>query len=128
MMNYIRGDMARASRMGAVTDFSLSEKWGSLFVPRIKPFRTIPEEEVLFYAELKKFGTGKKWCPYKSGVRVDVLKFLNELDEKYPGVKFSVLETFDKLVPAIRKFVKTEAIPNDQNLLKLTAESFKAAT
>ena len=111
MMNYIRGDIARASRMGAVTNFSLSEDWGSLFIPRIKPFRMIPEEEVMLYAKLMNFGTDVKWCPYKSGVRKDVLIFLNELNKKYPGVKFSILETFDKLVPQFRKLAKTEAKP-----------------
>ena len=108
LMNYIRGDLGRASRMSAVTNFSLSEEWGSLFVPRIKPFRMIPEEEVALYAKIMKFGTSEKWCPYKSGVRKDVLIFLNQLDEKYPGVKFSILETFDKIVPNIRNIVRTE--------------------
>ncbi|MFH1445656.1 MAG: TIGR00269 family protein [Nanoarchaeota archaeon] len=106
LMNYIRGDMPRASRLGMITNFSISEDTGSLFVPKIKPLRLLPEEEAELYAKIKKLDAVEKKCPYNSGLRSDALKFVNELEEKYPGVRYSILETFDKFLPIIRNQVK----------------------
>ena len=36
MMNYVRGDVLRASRLGPVTEYSRTRKGGKVFIPRIK--------------------------------------------------------------------------------------------
>ncbi|UCG95714.1 MAG: TIGR00269 family protein [archaeon] len=106
LMNYIRGDMFRAARMGPVTDWSLTKKKGSLFVPRIRPIREIPGNEVSLYIRLKGLDVFKGERPLPGGIREGVEKFLNRLEKKYAGIEFSILHTFDKILPSIRKGVK----------------------
>jgi uncharacterized protein (TIGR00269 family) len=106
LMNYIRGDMARAARMAAVTDSSLSKKHGRLFIPRIKPLREIPERETALYAYLRDFEIYEGRCRFAGGVRFDTKDFINKIEDKYPGIKFSILETFDKLNPFMRKLAE----------------------
>jgi uncharacterized protein (TIGR00269 family) len=104
ILNYVRGDLYRAGRMGPVTDWSLTRKKGKLFVPRIKPFREIPEKESAIFSILAGFDLCWEKCPYAGGIRFDAKEFINNLEKKYPGIKFTILETFDKLLPHIRDF------------------------
>ncbi|MEE9406109.1 MAG: TIGR00269 family protein, partial [Candidatus Aenigmarchaeota archaeon] len=104
MMNYMRGDLFRAARMGPITDWSLTKEKGNLFIARIKPLRLIPEREAALYAILKGFGADFSECPHISGIRFEVRDFINGMEDKYSGVKYSILETFEKLLPGIRKF------------------------
>jgi len=106
LMNFFRGDLLRAGRLGTKTDAALSEKHGNLFIPRIKPLRFIPEKEVTLYAVLKKLPYSDLECPYAQGMRFDVRDFLNEMENKHPGMKFALLEGYDKIVPAISKAVQ----------------------
>lgn len=104
ILNYVRGDLYRASRMGPVTDWSLRKEKGKLFIPRIKPLREIPEKESAIFSILMGFDLCWDKCPYAGGIRFDAKDFINNLEKKYPGIKFTVLETFDKLLPHIRDF------------------------
>jgi uncharacterized protein (TIGR00269 family) len=104
LMNYIRGDLYRAARMGPITDWSMRKGKGKLFVPRIKPFREIPEKESAIFSILMGFELCWDKCPYAGGIRFYAKDFVNDLEYKYPGTKFTVLETFDKLLPHIRDF------------------------
>jgi uncharacterized protein (TIGR00269 family) len=109
MMNYMRGDLMRAARMGPITNWSLSKKRGDLFVPRIKPLRTIPERECALYAMLMGIGVDWSECPHISGIRFDVRDFINDMEDKYAGIKYNILETFEKLLPSVRDITsKTE--------------------
>jgi len=129
IMNYIRGDMAKASRMGAVTDYSIAKIKGNVFVPRIKPLREIPEKEVGLYAMLNDLEVQEDECPYASGIRFEVRDFLNNMEAAHPGVKFSVLETFNKMLPLVRNFIEKQGIeiklcekcgePSSQDVCKL---------
>jgi len=129
LMNYIRGDMAKASRMGAVTDYSTAKSGGEKFVPRIKPLRSIPEKEVGLYAVLKGLEVQEDECPYADGIRFEVRDFLNNLEAKHSGIKFSVLETFDRMRPIIRELFEKQKIeitlckncgePSSQEVCKL---------
>lgn len=110
MMNYLRGDMVKASRLGAITNWSTSKKGGELFVPRIKPLRNIPEKEVGLYAILVGLEVQEDQCPYASGIRFEVRDFLNNLESKHPGTKFAILETFDKLIPVMRELVNKQGL------------------
>ena len=106
LLNYVRGDMARAARMAAVTDLSRSKELGELFIPRIKPLREVPENEAALYAKFKGFDISKGECEFAGGVRFDTEVFVNDMEAKYPGVKFSILETFDKLNPYMRQLAE----------------------
>ncbi|VVB59233.1 tRNA 2-thiocytidine biosynthesis protein TtcA [uncultured archaeon] len=100
MANYIRGDLLRGVRLGA-NAFSVQDR---RFVPRIKPLREVPEKEVALYAILKGLNPDLAECPYaEESFRWDVRNILNELEAKYPGTKYSVLRTFDRIKPALGK-------------------------
>jgi uncharacterized protein (TIGR00269 family) len=108
LLNYMRGDLPRASRMGPVTDWSRRKRLGERFVPRIKPLREVPEKEIALYVLLK--GYDIKWdeCPYAGGVRFDARDFINSMEDKYPGIKYTMLYTFDKINPCVREVSKRE--------------------
>lgn len=106
LMNYIKGDLARAGRMEAVTSWSTESDKGELFVPRIKPLREIPEREVALYSQLMGFDIMEGHCPHAGGLRFDVRDFINSMEMKYPGTKFNILETFDRLNPCIKKVAR----------------------
>lgn len=106
MMNYVRGDVLRASRLGPITEYSRSKAGGKLFIPRIKPLRWIPENETELYAKLKKLPFRPKECKYRGGLRIDVEKVLDMLEKKHVGVAFTVISTFDTMLPGIRKSIK----------------------
>lgn len=108
MLNYIRGDLARAGRMEAVTSWSTEKEKGGLFVPRIKPLREIPERETALYAHLRGFDILEGHCPHAGGIRFEVRGFINSMELKHPGTKFNILETFDKLNPCIKKVVEEQ--------------------
>ena len=105
MMDYIRGDLVRLARMGG--EAVVSHK---LFVPRIKPFREIPEKEIGLYAILSGLEVQEDECPFLEGPRFRVRDFLNDLEAESPGIKFSVLKTFEKLLPHVRGIVKREGV------------------
>ncbi len=106
VMDYLRGDLVRLSRMGSGEPIVRSE----LFVPRIKPFREIPEKEIGLYAILAGLEIQDNECPYLEGPRFRVRDFLNDLEAESSGTKFSVLKTFERLLPSVRDIVKKEKV------------------
>lgn len=117
MLNYLKGNLSRASRLSGLLK-PCTKTGKKLFIPRIKPLRDVPEADIALYAKLQaqKNPTFKqnftKKCPYKGGLRVEVENFLNDMERKYPGIKFSFLETFDKIKPCIEKLMHTESDMN----------------
>lgn len=91
MLNYIRGDLSRLSRL----DPNIKDREG--FVPRIKPLREIPEKEVTIYSLIHDFEAQIAECPYMSGLRTDIGEFLNNLESKHPTTKFKILRMFERL-------------------------------
>ena len=71
-------------------------------VPRIKPLRDIPEKEAALYAHVNKIVNSRDECPYVSGIRFEVRDFLNDMESKHTGTKFSFVKTFDAMLPVIR--------------------------
>ena len=66
-----------------------------LTVPRIKPLIYIPERECAYYCELKGLPYHLGSCPYSvEDFRGLVKDFLNDSEEKYPGIKFNVLKSY----------------------------------
>jgi len=103
LMNFMRGDLLRAGRMGTLTDES--SRKGAGFVPRIKPLRFIPEKETALYAILKGLPYSDTECPYIGGMRPEVREFLNDMENRYTGTKFALLDSYDKISPHIKKSV-----------------------
>ncbi len=107
MANYIRGDILRGARLGAKAFIAKTDA----FIPRIKPLRNIPEKECALYVLLKKIDADFGECPYASeSFRWSVRDVINDLEAKYPGTKFSIVRTYDRLQPAIQSQIGTGKI------------------
>lgn len=107
LTNYIKGDIKRSIRLGARAWVIEDER----FVPRIKPLREIPENETALYVLLKGIKVDFNRCPYSiEAFRGDIKDFIINLEEKYPGIKFSILRTFDNIRPLLKKGIKLDKI------------------
>jgi uncharacterized protein (TIGR00269 family) len=73
-------------------------------VQRIKPFCEIPEKETALYAFIKKIRFQDMPCPYASeAMRNDIRVFLNRMEQKHTGIKFTIFKSIEKIRPAIEK-------------------------
>jgi uncharacterized protein (TIGR00269 family) len=100
VMNYVRGDLARTARMGAKVGTVKSP----LFVPRIKPLRDSPENEVKAYAKIRKLPFEPSRCPYSGeAFRGTIRKAIDEIDQNHPGTKFQILKSTDQLIKILRE-------------------------
>jgi len=105
ILNLIHGDVYKLGRI----DPEAPEAEG--FIPRVKPFREIPEAEVAFYAYLTGVKFQSKPCPYAGyALRGEVRWFLNRLEARHPGIKFTLYHSFEKLKPLVRSGVKAEIL------------------
>lgn len=94
LMNFFRGDTKRLTRMGFVRKKSAHSKW----VKRIKPLQRVLERETVAYALTNNIHVDFAECPHVTDAfRVKVRDILNELENSYPGTKYTVLSTFDDL-------------------------------
>ena len=99
LMNFIRGDLDRIARMGAIVGVIKNEK----FIPRIKPLRECPEEEVRIYAGLKGIEFETSRCPYsEDAFRRTIREVIDRIEERHPGSKFQILKSTDQLIPILR--------------------------
>jgi uncharacterized protein (TIGR00269 family) len=91
-LSVLRGDLRALSRVKPVQELVEG------FVQRVKPFREILEREVALYAHLESIRFQGFSCPYlESSMRSDVRRFLNELERKHAGVKYSLYRSFEKI-------------------------------
>jgi cytoplasmic tRNA 2-thiolation protein 1 len=94
LLNILRGDLNRLAMM---------DPGGRAlpgFVRRIKPYCEIPERESALHAYLAGLDFQSLPCPYASeAMRNDIRDFLNRMEEKRPGTKFTIYRTALKLAP-----------------------------
>ncbi|OYT54247.1 MAG: TIGR00269 family protein [Candidatus Altiarchaeales archaeon ex4484_2] len=99
LMNYIRGDLERIERMGA--NVGVLKDAG--FVPRIKPLRECPVEEILEYAKIKEIPFYSKRCPYSGeAFRQTIRKVIDLLEDNHPGSRFQILNSTDNLTKKLK--------------------------
>lgn len=92
LMNYLTGDIERLHRLNGNAAHND-------FIKRIKPLSRLPEKEVMLYALLNDLHIATDECPYSgTNFRSDVRDFLNMLEETRPGIKFSVISGWEKLI------------------------------
>lgn len=91
LMNIIRNSWDKIVRLGPVT--GVVEH--SLFVKRVKPFIEVLEKETTIYALINGLIEPEFYeCPYVTyNMRVLIRRFLNEFEEKFPGIKYSLLRS-----------------------------------
>lgn len=91
LMNVFRNEPFRLARFGPTS--GLFEEEG--FVPRIRPLFKIPEKEIALYSILNNIKTTFVECPYvNESFRHYVRNFINDLESRYPGTKFNILNNF----------------------------------
>ena len=98
LMNIMRNEPSRLARLSEplVQD--------NKFVSRIKPLMLTPEKEVAIYALLKGLELDGLECPYaRFAFRAHVRRMVNETEEKYPGTKFKIVNSFLEMEQALRK-------------------------
>lgn len=90
MMNMLRNEQSlmRFNPVGGDAD-------DGMFVMRIRPLFRIPEKEIALYAVLRGFKSTFVECPYVvEGFRPYVRDFINNLESRYPGTKFKLLNSY----------------------------------
>ncbi len=93
LMNMGRNDLLRLLRIGPKPIRDLPG-----FVPRVKPLRYIPEEEITLYAFLKNMPPFEQECPYvELSLRGKIRQFLNDLEKAQPGFKYNLVKSIDNL-------------------------------
>jgi len=93
LLNMLHGDPLRITRSGPV----LKDPRGK-FMPRIKPLCDIPEKEVMLYAYLTGLDFQSVACPHgHEALRNDIRAFLNQMEVKHPGTKFTLLRSAGRL-------------------------------
>jgi uncharacterized protein (TIGR00269 family) len=105
LLNLMHGDPMRIVRTGPV----LKDPRGK-FLPRIKPLCDIPEKEIVLYAYLNGFEFQSVECPHgHEALRNDIRAFLNQMEQRHPGSKFTLQRTADKL----RAICANSSFPSD---------------
>jgi uncharacterized protein (TIGR00269 family) len=93
LLNMLHGDPMRIFRSAPV----LRDGQGR-FLTRIKPLCDIPEKEVVFYAFLTGLDFQSIACPHGTeALRNDIRAFLNQMDQRHPGTKFTLQGTAERL-------------------------------
>lgn len=97
LMNHLNGDVDRIARLAPH-----SGRHDGM-VPRLLPFRTIPEKEVLLYAMLHDLPLHHEAeCPYAARAhRFRLRDMLWELEEATPGTRHSLVRGADRLKPLL---------------------------
>jgi uncharacterized protein (TIGR00269 family) len=117
-MNILKAEKEGISKFGPV-----SESDEGLTVPRIKPLIYIPERECAYYCELKGLDYYSGGCPYSTEAFRGLAKdFLNDAEQKYPGIKFNVLKSYLSMRKLIGKDVKG-AVKKPESLPSVKCES-----
>jgi uncharacterized protein (TIGR00269 family) len=92
LMSFARADFRRFPKFGPKLD-----KIHPGLVPRIKPLWKIPEKDVGTWAILNGVEVHFAECPYSHrSLRSKMKDFLNRMENKRPGTKMSILESFEK--------------------------------
>ncbi|MBS3781114.1 MAG: TIGR00269 family protein [Candidatus Thermoplasmatota archaeon] len=98
MMNFCRADMKSMARLAP------HDRVKEGLVPRINPLRKAPEKETYLYALLSDMDVHEQECPYADtalrGLYRDVL---GQLEDNTPGVKFSILSSYEKIKDPVRE-------------------------
>jgi len=93
LMNVLRGDAESLLR---------KQRPAPGMLPRIKPFKMIPEREVALYARIHTGGYEERGCPYShNALRADVRGILNQYNYSHPATKYALLNLNEDLKSGI---------------------------
>src|SRR3989344_3807621 len=99
LMNQFKGNIEVSARLGPITGIIKDKK----FIPRIKPLYFMTEKETAIYSYLKGFTSKFIECPNSyDSYRDEVRNLLNSLEVKYPGIKYSIVNSFLVTLPLLK--------------------------
>jgi uncharacterized protein (TIGR00269 family) len=98
LLNIVRGDIQRLARLDPHP-----RKIHESLVPRVKPFRTTPQAEIVLYCVLNDLEYQEIPCPHAvEAYRGDVRDFVFKTQEKQPMLAYNVLRGQDKLLEIMK--------------------------
>ncbi len=105
LMNQFKGNVSLSAKLGPMTGALLHKQ----FIRRIKPLYFMTEKEVALYAILKDFPVTFVECPNAEGAfRLQLGEVLNTWEQKYPGTKQGIVNSFLEILPALREQFKSK--------------------
>ncbi len=118
VMNIINNSWDKIMRLAPVTGPLDHPK----FVRRVKPFYEILEKETTLYSILNNLYPKFVECPYaRFNIRWMIRRQINELEERYPGTKYSLLRSLLKIISILEKH-KEEVIQGEIKTCKVCGE------
>ncbi len=97
MLNIFHGGTDRMARSNS---HNYAKK--KVFIRRIKPMCEIYEKEIVLYAYLSQIKFQSMPCPYAcSSLRNDMRNMINSIEEKHPGVKYTIYRTKEKMIKTL---------------------------
>ncbi len=95
LMNIIKNSWEKIVRLGPVSGITGHPR----FVRKVKPFYEILEKESALYAVLNNLYPKFVECPYaQQSMRWYLRKYINNLEEMYPGTKYSMLRSLLRII------------------------------
>lgn len=106
LLNIFKGNSELLAKLGPKSGVNETKA----FVQRIKPFYLCSTKEIVLYAKLKKLpipGKNIAICPLRGETfRIEIRKFLNDMDKKHVEIKNAIINSFLKMIPLIREKFK----------------------
>jgi uncharacterized protein (TIGR00269 family) len=104
MLNILRGDILRLSRIAPGFGRAIPG-----LIPRVKPLREVPEEEIALYAFLRKIEMQQTPCPYaRESMRNDARMMINTIEKKHPGTRHTILHSFERLSSSMKTYATAD--------------------
>ena len=100
IMNQMRNDIAASARLGPKAGLVQDKK----FVQRIKPLYLCTEKEATTYAFINGLLDNFNECPNAvHSYRAQVRDMLNNMEQKFPGTKYSIVNSFIQILPLLKE-------------------------
>jgi len=113
IMNFMKGDLIRLARFGALPGIKVHSK----FIPRIKPLLLVPEKESALHALINHIPAYFVECPYAkfNSLRRETRDFLNRLENRSPGIKYSIIKSAERVASLLKAELKFGEINSCSN-------------
>ena len=103
MMNQLKNNIEASARLGPKVGIVSDDK----FVQRIKPLYLCTEKEVTTYAFVNGLLDNFNECPNAvQSFRAQVRDMLNDMEHKFPGTKYSIINSFLQILPMLKQQFK----------------------
>jgi len=100
LLNIIQNNWDKVPKLAPVSKGPFHPK----FVRRVKPFYEVLEKETTLYAILNSLYPEFIECPYAvHSVRWSIRRYINELEEKHPGTKYSLIRSLLNIIGILEK-------------------------